>query len=276
MKQLCSFILCFCVVLSFGQLTNGQLVHYSFDGNLQDIGANGLHATPINNPIYTADAAGNPNSAIQLNGSNQYIEFPNSTILKPTTLPVSFSFWVNPVFTGLPQSAWCTSETQFVYHGFWFNVNTTFYAVAYGDGIGIGPSHRRSCRTQNSPNWGNWQHVVCIVRGPQDIDIYIDCQLAPKVYSGSAAVGPTAGIGPGNMGRASTGSIFGGHLYLNGSLDEFRMWNRALTTAEIQQLCQIQNCPQDSVYFQDKFCSGRPYNFNTSYQYCRSIHSNPD
>lgn len=244
------------------QLTAGQLLHYTFDGNLLDASSNGLHASQINNPVFIPDAAGNPNSAIRFNGTTNYIEFPNSPIIKPTSLPVSFTFWIRPNSTGLPQAAWCTDKTELTYHGFWFNVNPGFYAIAYGDGLGIGPPHRRSVRTTNPPNWGVWQHVVCIVRGPLDMDMYIDCIQVPTVYSGTGSGGPTAGPLNGNAGRGFTGNASGGYYYFDGDLDEFRMWNRALTAAEVQQLCTIQSCQEDSVYFQDSYCSGSSYAFN--------------
>lgn len=261
LKLLTLLFFVFSSLSSWAQLTNGQLVHYPFDGNTQDIGIHGLDATPMNNPSFTSNAVGIPNSAILFNGTNQYVAFPNNPILKPTTLPVTFSFWVKPTWTGAQQAAWGTDHTQLQYNGFWFNVMPNFYAIAYGDGQGIGSPHRRSAQTTVAPSWGNWQHIVCIVRAPTDIQIFIDCVPVSVNYSGTAMSGPTAGLTNGGAGRSITGATGGGYFYLNGAFDEFRMWNRGLSMAEIQELCTLPPCVTDSTFIQDSFCQGSLYNF---------------
>jgi hypothetical protein len=244
------------------QITNGQLVHYPFDGNFQDAGIYALDASPVNGPSFSANALGIPNSAVSFNGVDEFAELPNNPALKPTSFPVTFSFWINPQNTTQPQIAWTTDATPYVYHGFWFNVFPGWYAINFGDGQGIGSGHRRAARTVSPPQWNTWQHIVCIVRGQTNMDIYVDCNPSSLSYSGSGGANPSTGSGLGSIGRGATGSSSGGFFYFNGQIDDFRMWNRELSPAEIQQLCSAPPCPAINSTIQSSICQGETFNFH--------------
>ena len=53
--------------------------------------------------------------------------------------------------------------------------------------------------------------------------------------------------------------------YFNGALDEFRLWDRAITNAEVQQLCAVL-CTNDTVELTVDLCRGDSILFNGQYR----------
>jgi len=78
---------------------------------------------------------------------------------------------------------------------------------------------------------GKWHHVACVLEGNNvtDIRLYVDGQLENISESQGRA------INTGNIVdlRISRGM---NNRYLKGSIDKFRLWNRALSNSEIQEI----------------------------------------
>ncbi len=88
------------VVLAFlaaSSLCDASLIaRYRFDGNANDSGPNGLDGT-VSGAQLVDDRFGNPNSAYQFDGKNDYIELPGSSFFTPYTSPggvLRISAWV--------------------------------------------------------------------------------------------------------------------------------------------------------------------------------------
>ena len=77
---------------AFGDLNTGLVLHLSFDGNLDDETGNG-HNGIGHDVVLIADRLGNSNSACFFNGSSGYIEIPASSELDNSN--VTLCAWIN-------------------------------------------------------------------------------------------------------------------------------------------------------------------------------------
>jgi hypothetical protein len=216
----------------FGQIPQDSLLlYYPFNGNALDSSGNGFDGI-VNGSTLTTDRFGNPNSAYFFDGTNDYIDMPNVSQLKPY-LPVSFSFWTKPEVLGNANNQYFSkSPVDGTYAGFTFNMDASGgMGIQYGDNLGgLGSAHRRTKLSLPTMTVGNWHHMVGVLRGPLDMDIYIDGNLVNGTYSGSGGTLDYANV-PGSIGRANISSAF--HW---GAIDDFAIYNKALDSCEVQNL----------------------------------------
>tara|TARA_R110002073_G_scaffold40547_1_gene114842 strand:+ start:45083 stop:45817 length:735 start_codon:yes stop_codon:yes gene_type:complete len=210
------------------------LIHYPFSGNSDDQSGNGFDGS--SNATLTKDRFDKVNSAYSFNGQNEYIDLPNFPSLKPQ-FPVSFSFWVK--FDDLlPENTviFTTDFEQDNHSGVWMNLSGGKVAINYGDASGNTTSSNRRTKvgtTTITPD--KWYHVIGIIEGPTNMEIFIDCNNDQGSYSGSGGDLDYT-LNPGSIGRKDGNTNFSAY-YFSGTLDNFRYWNRTLTLDEISTLC---------------------------------------
>lgn len=226
-------------VHAFAQdLQQGLLLKYNFDGNTNDSSGNGYHGTPFA-LTYGTDRFGHPNSAAYFNGTNSYMNFPNLALLKPN-LPVTFSFYVKYMSEDYHrQVVFNTSFEANRCTGVWFNssLTNTAHAINYGNGAySYSPATRQTFLCQKPIVTNVWYHLVVVVSSATDMKIYFDCEnITQGVYSGYGE-SLVYSANPGCIGRHDR-NLDDPTDYLEGYVDDFEYWNRALTSEEISQLC---------------------------------------
>lgn len=125
-----------------------------------------------------------------------------------------------------------------IYTGVWIAFPPPGNGVSFNVGSAIpnntGPPSRRSKISNRTIEIGEWTHIVGVMRGILDMDIYIGCRESEGNYSGNGG-NLTYGNNPGNIGRYD----FAGFQpsYFHGAIDDFRMYDRELTIDEITRLC---------------------------------------
>lgn len=77
--------------LSQINLQSGLVASYELNGNTNDLSGNNFHAVPINGGSYTADRFGNPNSAYQFDGVDDYLRVTDNGSF--STPNISICFW---------------------------------------------------------------------------------------------------------------------------------------------------------------------------------------
>lgn len=225
------------------QLTDGLVFLHNFNGNTVDESGNGLDLLE-NGPVLTEDRFGNSNSAYFWDGIDDFLEIPSSPLIKIDP-PVSFSLWVNA--ESVDQQYMKFFKTDLVpldYNGYFLSGYPPFNGesdvlISTGGGIGhTGPNNRRSKRGSSiSPN--TWHHIAVVIRDPLDMDLYIDCVDVGGTYSGS---------GPTTISHTSATGRLGSVLetvgvpprFFWGSMDQFAMWDRALSAADVTKICDGQ------------------------------------
>ncbi|MFK5855717.1 MAG: hypothetical protein QM503_06265 [Bacteroidota bacterium] len=239
MKIFTIIVLMFMGILSWSQNINDSLIfYYPCNGNLFDDSGNGLNAET--NGTLTEDEYGNPNSAYQLNGIDNYINIPYSSLYKvgfPATFRMRFK--VNNFPEGIHASIFLNDFVPEMYFGFGVILEVDHkIGVFYGDGGGSGPQNRRSKTMYDTISAGLWHELVVIWHNPEDMHIYLDCQYKPGELSGT---GYEVVEYSNQSAPAVVGIVDFTHsqppTYFDGQVDEITFWSRALQVNEIIELC---------------------------------------
>lgn len=222
-------------------LSNGLLVYYPFNGNTNDSSGHHLNGVIVGGVSFTTDVAGMPNSAAAFDGSTGYITVsdPNA-ILQSDAITVSFltnlvdinsaqDFLANANFndgSGLSYAAGINADGSFAKE-FIFGVTSSTtgcnYAVA-------DPTNGVNSANVTVP--GQWYHVVGIfTSGLQEIFVNGVLNTAEtRTFTTTS--------------KCSANSLIIGAYWMNGlqplhgSLDELRIYNRALNQNEINTLAR--------------------------------------
>ncbi len=177
-------------------------------------------------------AAGYIDNAVRLDGDGDYIDLGSSSRLKQP-LPITFSLWFKldnltnyQVIINLDAND--TGGDHRFYGPELLIMNTGEVAISYGDGQPNYSLRYKIGTTQLATD--AWYHIAGVIRGPEDMDIYINGSNDDGAYGGTG--GPMAYLG----GPAYLGSRKGSEYFMHGRLDDVRMYSRALSESEIQIL----------------------------------------
>lgn len=248
MKKI-GFVLLFLHNIAFAQvdLNKGLKAYYPFNGNAND--ASGNNNNPVfNNATLTADRQGNPNSAYHFNGKDNFMRIPNKPSLNFAN-QITLSVMVRP--TGFYYDI-CHASCILSKGG--GNYNTGFYALRFDDalftnGQGCSGDQLTDSIHHNFRGTGTtyttyepyikkdqWYSVVYTNDGAT-AKLYVDCDLKYLVNF------PETFINSEDLYIGKSNDPFF-PFWLNGDLDEIRIYDRALNTDEIALLC---NNKKDTV-----------------------------
>jgi hypothetical protein len=218
------------VYSKFPPPTNGLVAYYPFNGNANDESGNGFNGT-VNGATLTTDRFNTENSAYSFNGENNFINLGNLGGYSSH----SFSGWFK--IEG-QQDGWGVLVSK-LYNDLYFAMNSEIridpdygegYKVSVQVGTGTiwdGPIMNN---TVNSESWHNF------------VFIYDDNEKTIKVYIDNSLFGSK--IVTGYSDEALTPTYIGARPYWNGptvfffkgKIDDVRIYNRALNSAEIQSI----------------------------------------
>ena len=184
-----------------------------------DVSGNANNGTLANSPTWTAGIVG---PALNFGGSEASVSIPNSSLFDFGTGDFSFSSWVKP-----------SSVTT---------LNTIAEIGLYTAGILIRPSSgylqvyiQSTGYTSQFPFSmvaGNWYHVI-VLRDNTSLKVFINA-----IQSGTSPTS-TDNIAVNSVGYIGRSAHTTGQNFL-GIIDDVRIFNRALSTAEIEQLYEIE------------------------------------
>ena len=212
--------------------TNGLVGWWPFNGNANDESGNGNNGT-VNGATLTTDRFGVANGAYGFNGVN----------CCGTPDPVQEIVVSNQILNlgqNFTISCWMSSSTVGKFHQCLFNsINHPGFAVEFNSehvvgkltyALGTGNSWDVLYAPGTSTSFQNntWYHVVFIKNGTT-YALYLN-----GVLDGTTTVGASANYTQNAAIRF--GSIGGGNEVFKGSLDDYGIWNRALTSTEISGL----------------------------------------
>jgi hypothetical protein len=109
--------------------------------------------------------------------------------------------------------------------------------INYGSGV-AGAAGRGSKTGTTALVTDRWYHVAAVLRGSMDMDLYIDAVDDGGTYSGA---GGTLTYSDGNSRIGYFGiatPYYHYDYYFNGVMDDVRVYDKALTAEEIEQLYQ--------------------------------------
>ena len=228
--------------------SDSLILFYPFNGNANDL-SGFEHDANVNGAISSPDRFLQSGAAYTFDGSNDRIILPNDDALKPA-FPFSVSMWfVADEFADIATNMLYSSDEYLnIYSGFYIGYNPYgSISAGYCDGLGYGPTHRKTKHSDELIVTDEWYHLIVVFNEEDDIDIYLNCELAPGYYSGSAS----------SLGDLGSNGVIGRNLghsndnYHKGKIDDIRLYSKALNENEILDLCgEIPQCT-DLISYQD-------------------------
>lgn len=222
----CLFIL----FVSFSLHAQTLVAHYPFDGNALDASGNENHGV-ADGPVLTTDRNGNPDGAYWFDGVDDMILFSNTQNFQPR-FPLTVAVWVY-LDGGEFQSVFANDYQDGIYYGIWLNISRNNVAINYGDGgIAVG-AHRRSKIGTTILETHRWYHLAAIIRGPEDMSLFVNGMDDCGEYSGTGG----ALKHQGNNGRSGINQS-SPTIRFNGKMDDLRLYEGELSREEIARLAE--------------------------------------
>jgi uncharacterized protein (TIGR02145 family) len=208
--------------------TNGLVGYWPFNGNANDESGNGNHGINYGATL-TSDRNGILNSAVNFNGSGNYIATPNINHLN-NSKNFTISLWQqitgNTLYSQFMVSRGWDQQTghfHLMYH-----IDSNQYNAQINQNVNIGSGQLSIFSKKYGIPQTTWNHILMSYDGTV-VKIYVNGVLDnSKLYDKylSASTSPI---------------LFGKHqtiadYFYKGKLDDIGIWNRALTQSEITAL----------------------------------------
>jgi hypothetical protein len=206
--------------------TEGLIAYYPFNGNANDESGNGNNGT-INGATLTSDRFSSPNKAYDFVGNDE-----NNIAISPFIPPeiISISIWFKPITNGPGgnlRSVIFSNQQMFVNHDA-INIimedGKIHFALLNSSGGEYG------ILSNNTITLNQWHHLVCIIDSGKNMKIFLDNIAQNQTISWT---GMYNGLNVTNI-----GNVYLDNDNFDGSLDDVRIYNRALSESEIQALYQ--------------------------------------
>lgn len=227
-------------------LNTGLVAWYPLDGNANDASNNQNNGTAYN-LLNGPNPAGQSNSAMYFNGSNAWIEVPNSPSLMSPTYELTLTAWIKSEINTAYFLCKVNGQSLNSYqYRTGININNDTYYLGFN-----GQDYNSGSNVPIPLN--EWFHYAVTYDG-DSIRFYINGVLSSKVKQPGTIIPNEERL---EIGRDAYGQI----EWLKGWLDEVRIYNRALSAAEIQNLAGQYNtlnvnlisstvCNGNSAHFQ--------------------------
>ena len=206
-------------------LNSGLVGYWTFDGpninwktgTIVDSSGQGNNGVPVSLGTTTSPTIGKIGQALKFSGSN-YIDIPSSSSLNPTAA-ITVNAWTKTTNT-TPGYRYITTKHD---DSFYFAINPSQQAAFYLAGVG------GWLNGTSAINDGKW-HLVTGTYDGANMRIYVDgVQQNSLVASGAI----TSGVTSVQIGSRSSASDW------PGSIDDVRIYNRALSATEVQLLYKM-------------------------------------
>jgi hypothetical protein len=231
-------------------LNTGLVGHFPLDENGNDVSGNGHHGTPLGGVTFVSDPE--RGQVADFDGINGEIDCGDVDDFEILTGSMSFSAWFKTATdgaTGMHVLAMLKQQADF--SGYRLLVRDTCspgaldfsvnYDLSSGDQLAVAAVQRT--------NDGEWHHVCAVVdRATETVHLYIDgvddigetgCSWLPKADSTGydSADSGTTPFFIGNKYQTSS--------YWDGRIDEVRIYNRALSQEEVDELINLPTEPPE-------------------------------
>ena len=213
-------------------LNNGLVAYYPFNGNANDESGNGNNGT-VDGATLTTDRLGNTNSAYSFDGSSNKI---NASVGKELSVTyLTLSAWIritgsgtyNPRIVAVGPTGSAYQHYSLILEGTTSQRRLWFYTST-----NVTNAYSSSTLLDND---GNWHNTVVTYDGSQ-VKFYIDGVIDnTTVVSGSIKTFTSALL---QVGYSDNGTD-----RFQGIIDDIRIYNRALSSSEIEELYNYGSTP---------------------------------
>ncbi|MDD5139086.1 MAG: FG-GAP-like repeat-containing protein [Verrucomicrobiales bacterium] len=218
-------------------LNDGLLLHYPFDGNALDASGNG-HDGQVNGAVPVPDRFGKNNSAYSFNGQNFYLIVPD--IAKQLNFDARSNYYTVATWVNLASLA---QREELIMDRASPNNPPCSYRLFFDPGYGFVANCwdglvNVEVASTTFPQSNRWYYVVMVDEGGT-LKLYVNGNREFAAAEPGAPTNVPSNYGSTINGEASrTIGRFAPayNNYLNGAVDDVRIYSRALSTNEIQQL----------------------------------------
>ncbi|HJM64993.1 MAG TPA: LamG-like jellyroll fold domain-containing protein, partial [Roseibacillus sp.] len=227
-------------------LSDGLVAYYPFNGNANDESGNG-HDGTINGASLTTDRNGEAGSAYSFDGTNDFIEVSHSSELNfERTLCIAF--WMKPDSWGGRSeevggivSKMPNDNTEPYEHGYAvfhdFNRNGKM-AFRY-NGEGLNQQDFPRAISESNASVGEWEHWA-VIYDRDSVSWYRNGALDKRHDNQPSVIRMVTDV-PLHIGHAQHWDGWGFKTYYDGAIDDVRIYNRALSDAEVSALYELES-----------------------------------
>jgi len=229
-----------------GALADGLIAYWPLDACVGafDMSGNGHHGNEYSTS-YTTDRFGDAGAAFEFDGSTSYIEVGDHSDLRLNNTDFTLTAWVQlDSYNSSFNSAIMTKRFTGANNGWIWSVtgNGSSPTGVLFYGPGGGSTNATGSVTVGTGNWYMATSVYNLAN--QELSIYVNGTL-DRVVGGisSANASITANL---YIGRDDPSTFTNGYFF-DGAMDDIRIYNRAITVSEIQQLYALTLAPTSGV-----------------------------
>lgn len=208
--------------------TQGLVAYYPFNGNANDESGNGNNGTLSGAETLTTDRFGHSNAAYLFNGVSSYIQVPHSVSLQPSSA-LSIAAWAKARDWGSGRGVCTIVDKGTDQQAGWYTLRYWSNPRQFEFSIKFATSSISYLYTTQAIASDSTYFVAGSYDG-QTMKIYLDCVLQnSRLQTGTIPQNTS----PLTIGRHNLSSAY---YYLNGKVDDIRIYNRVLSESEINQL----------------------------------------
>jgi len=220
---------CFIGTANAQNIDKGLIAHYLFNGDVKDNSKNKNNGTMNGGLQFDTDRFGSKCGALNFNGKNGYVNVPNSRSLKSPRNELSIGVWFR-LDPGAGAIKWLTVVCKSDVRDELPN-SPQFRLQATNQTISINTEFTE--RYVKDVKFNVWHHYAVVYDG-HFVKTYLD---GNKFFEFAYSNALVANSMPMDIGR----DLPGGLEYFAGSLDELRIYNRALNDQEVTAIFKNQS-----------------------------------
>jgi hypothetical protein len=220
--------------VSFGDITSGLVGYWPLDGGAVDATGNGADGTINGNVILTEDRLGNPEGAMMFPGeSGAHVDLGDPSQLNIAG-QMTLAAWISLDAANTNNGRIIAKMAGGGSRSWNLNIEASAGGVANPATFQIAPDGSQILGVNDSQPLpiDEWVHMAGIFRPGQAIEIYVNGELRASVTTGIPTHQFSANGSPVLIG--SRGAC--GNCGWMGGIDEVRIYNRALSAADVMEL----------------------------------------
>lgn len=227
-------------------ITEGLVLHYPFNGDAEDASGNDLHASLENGADLGQGRNGDDDQALMVDGNDEYAVSQRSDLLRtPKKFTVSAWIKISSDFDEKSSRAIAAQGTYYDTTGNWQFFVTEEKGLVLSlnnSGSWEGGTDPGSVRMGSSIPIDQWTHVAATF-DHSEVSLYVDGQLERTGTLGATAFRNTNdAIKIGEREYSSAENDF------EGGIDDFRLYDRALSKEEVASLSEAENSTSEEVW----------------------------
>ncbi|TGO02758.1 hypothetical protein PN36_19635 [Candidatus Thiomargarita nelsonii] len=232
---------------AMADLSDGLVAYYPFDGNVLDESGNGNHGR-VNGATLTTDRFGKTDNAYSFDGSDDCILVNDSTTLNISS-SISLFAWIKNDGQHYNAEIAMIVAKHYTHSGRSYTLwDSDGDSSGHPPGVTLGLYNKRDAQFHtigDRVNDGKWHLVVGTYNEHSGMsNVYIDGELNQTKDIGQIGLMQTSvPVSIGCYLKSADGSFL--RQFFHGTIDDVRIYNRAISKSEIQQLYQMNNPPDN-------------------------------